>query len=68
VALEIRPEPSPQERAAIELALERLVGDGNLPAAYASRWRQAGIAENVDLGPTAYATARPRSSPGATRA
>jgi hypothetical protein len=68
VELEIDPEPTPEERAAIELALERLVGDGAVPAAYASRWRQAGIMENVELGPTAYATARPRSRPGATRA
>jgi hypothetical protein len=68
VELEIDPEPTPEERAAIELALEQLFGDGAATTAYTSRWRQAGITENVELGPTAYATARPRSRPGATRA
>jgi hypothetical protein len=68
VELEIRPEPSPRERKAIENAFERLLAAGELPAAYRSRWREAGIAENIEFGKTAYATARPRSSPGATRA
>jgi hypothetical protein len=36
-----------------------------VPGPYRSAWRQAGIAENVA---GSYATARPRSSPGATRA
>jgi hypothetical protein len=68
VELEIRPEPAPEERAAIEIALERLPAGPALPPAYTSGWRAAGIAENIELGRTAYATARPRSSPGATRA
>ena len=66
--LEIRPEPSPDERKAIEAALERLLAARDLPAAYRSRWREAGIGENIEFGKTAYATARPRSRPGATRA
>jgi hypothetical protein len=68
VELRIEPEPTPEEREAIGIALERLLGDESLPAAYASRWRDAGIHENIDAGKTAYATARPRRSPGATRA
>jgi hypothetical protein len=68
VELEIRPEPEPDERAAIEFALERLLGSPALPPAYTSGWRAAGIAENIEFGKTAYATALPRSSPGATRA
>lgn len=43
---EIRPEPTPVERAAIIAALERLLADG--PPAYRSAWREAGIRENLD--------------------
>jgi hypothetical protein len=68
VELEIRPEPDPAERAAIGIALQRLLSGPPLPDAYTSGWREAGIAENIEFGKTAYATARPRSSPGATRA
>ena len=65
---EIRPEPSPEERRALELALERLLAGPALPAAYTSGWREAGIAENIEFRKTAYATTRPRNRPGATRA
>jgi hypothetical protein len=68
VDAEIRPEPTPEEREAIEHALERLLAGPELPPAYTSAWREAGIAENIEFGKTAYATARPRNSPGATRA
>jgi hypothetical protein len=68
VDAEIRPEPTAEEREAIEHALERLLAGPELPAGYSSRWREAGIAENIEFRKTAYATARPRSSPGATRA
>jgi hypothetical protein len=44
-----RPEADPQEREAVALALERLFAANGLPPAYASRWRAAGIAENLDL-------------------
>jgi hypothetical protein len=44
---EIRPEPTPEERAAILVALERLLADSR-PAAYRSAWREAGIRENLD--------------------
>ena len=44
--LEIRPEPSPQEHAAIVAALEELQRDG-ASAAYRSAWRDAGIRENT---------------------
>jgi hypothetical protein len=43
---EIRPEPTPVERAAILAALERLLAAG--PPAYRSAWREAGIRENLD--------------------
>ena len=43
-----RPEPDPEERKAVALALERLFAAEELPLAYASRWRAAGIAENLD--------------------
>ncbi len=45
--LEITPEADPDQREAIEAALERLLADAALPPAYLSAWRQAGIAENV---------------------
>lgn len=63
---EITPEPSPEEREALDAALERLLAGEATPPAYASAWREAGIRENVDGGD--YATARPRRSPGASRA
>lgn len=68
VELEIQPEPDPAEREAISRAIERLVAGGTMPVAYRSGWRDAGIAENIEAGKTAYATARPRSNRGATRA
>jgi hypothetical protein len=43
-----RPEPDPMDREAVALALERLFAADGLPPAYASRWRAAGIAENLD--------------------
>lgn len=45
---EIRPAPEPEERAAILAALERLLHDERVPAAYRSAWREAGVRENVD--------------------
>ena len=41
----ITPEPSPDERAAILAALDRLVADAQ-PPAYRSAWRREGIREN----------------------
>jgi hypothetical protein len=77
----IRPEPSPEERAAILAALDALVAEDGASTAYGSGWREAGIRENLadlveteparlegDEGRAQGATARPRSSPGATRA
>lgn len=43
------PEPEPEEREAVALALERLLAGEELPPAYRSRWRAAGIAENLGL-------------------
>jgi hypothetical protein len=48
---EIKPEPSPEERAAILAALERLLADDSGPPAYRSAWREAGILENLDESP-----------------
>jgi len=62
--VEIKPEPPPDEREAIEVALRRLIGHGTLPAAYASAWRKAGLRDALEP----YAAARPRKSFGATRA
>ena len=43
-----RPEPDPEAREAIELALERLLDVDELSPAYRSRWRAEGIAANLD--------------------
>jgi len=43
-----RPDPDPEAREAIALALERLLWSDQLPSAYRSRWRAEGIAENLD--------------------
>lgn len=66
--IEITPEPSPQERAALVQALGAAdrTADG-----YGSVWRLAGLLENVDsddFAPGAPAVGSPRSSPGANRA
>lgn len=45
---EIRPEPSPEERAVILAALERLRDGDAGPQAYRSGWREAGVRENLD--------------------
>jgi hypothetical protein len=45
---EIRPEPNPEERAAILAALERLFDGDAEPPAYRSAWREAGVRENLD--------------------
>jgi hypothetical protein len=44
VQLEISPEPSREERAAIEAALERALGD--VPAESHEAWWEAGAREN----------------------
>src|SRR5262245_64800797 len=68
--IEIRPEPSPEERAAILAAFaERRDGRAE---GYGSVWRLAGLLENVDsddFAPRAGpAVGSPRSSRGARRA
>jgi hypothetical protein len=45
-----RPDPGPEAREAIELALEQLLRPDELPPAYRSRWRAEGIAENLGGG------------------
>jgi hypothetical protein len=62
VEVEIRPEPD--ERKAVLAAVEALLSiDG--PVAYGSRWRAAGICENVEDGPEQGDARLPRRSPGA---
>jgi hypothetical protein len=43
-----RPEPDPEAREAIALALDRLLQTDEQPPAYRSRWRAEGVAENLD--------------------
>ena len=60
---EVTPEPSEQERAAIDAALLEL--DREEPPAYRSVWRRAALdPDDEDY----YAATPPRSSRGATRA
>jgi len=46
VEAEIKPDPTPEERAAILAALGRLVSEA--PPAYRSAWRQLGVEENLE--------------------
>ena len=62
--VEIKPEPGPDERAAIVIALRRLTVRSAAPLAYTSAWRKAGLREAVED----QAVARPRKSLGATLA
>jgi hypothetical protein len=43
----VRPEPDPEERKALMVAVERLLAGADVPPAYKSRWRSDGIAENL---------------------
>ncbi len=45
--LEITPEPSPLEAAAIRLVVERMLRASDAPAPYLSRWRARGLLENL---------------------
>jgi hypothetical protein len=65
VDIELTPDPAPEEREAIEAAVQKLIAGSSAPAAYRSAWRVAGIREAVE---DQAAEARPRSSFGATRA
>jgi hypothetical protein len=47
VDVEIRPEPSPEERRALLASLERLLADPEPPAAYRSGWRKQALLENI---------------------
>jgi hypothetical protein len=70
VEIEITPEPSPEERAALLNALAER-GEGSA-GGYRSVWRLAGLLENVDSDDftprAAPAVGSPRSSRGANRA
>jgi hypothetical protein len=44
---EIKPEPTPEERAAILAALRELAGERR-PATEISAWRRLGVRENLD--------------------
>lgn len=43
----VEPEPDPEERKALMVALERLLTGADVPPAYKSRWRAIGIVENL---------------------
>jgi hypothetical protein len=43
-----QPEPDPEAREALSLALGRLPAGDEPPLAYRSRWRAEGITENLD--------------------
>ena len=46
-----RPEPEPEERKVLELALDRLlVAESEKPRAYESEWRHAALEEGVSDG------------------
>lgn len=45
--LVVNPEPAPDDREAIAVALERDLAWDEAPAVYKSAWRKAGIAENL---------------------
>jgi hypothetical protein len=68
--IEITPEPTPEERAALLAVLAQREDGG--AGCYGSVWRLAGLLENVDsdgFGPTGLpAVVSPRSSRGASRA
>jgi len=70
VQIEITPEPSPEERAALLAALAKRT-DGPSDG-YRSVWRLAGLLENVDSDDfpprAAPAVGSPRSNRGANRA
>jgi hypothetical protein len=57
MGLEIKPQPTAQEREAIERALRKLIAGRSVPAAYESAWRQAGLREAVEGGPGLARTA-----------
>jgi hypothetical protein len=58
--LVLTPEPTPEEREAVAAAFERLLAGADVPAAYRSGWRKAGILENVDgEAPGTPASAKP---------
>jgi len=71
VNFETTPAAQPDERDAIERALERFIGSGALPPQYRSRWLAAALRENaapLDEAVDPVYAGRPRSTRGATRA
>jgi len=51
---EITPDPSPEEREAILVALEAVLGPLRSPAARRGEWWSDGVRENLDDGATEY--------------
>jgi hypothetical protein len=68
VAIEIVPEPEPDEREALLRALAELDDVAAEPAAYRSPWRRAALEPPEDGELYGDATTRRLRSPGASRA
>jgi hypothetical protein len=66
--VEIRIRPEPEDRDALQAAVEELLSRDPLPSAYRSGWRLRGMLENLGEDEAQDDTGLPRSSPGATRA
>ena len=68
--VDVTPEPTPEERAALLAALGSISDPG--AASYRSDWRLAGVLENVEsdaaVSRPAFDGVSPRSKPGASRA
>jgi hypothetical protein len=63
--LQIRPEPTPEERVAILVAVEGFLSADVRPSAYGSAWRDTAVRENLDDSAEEGdygATARPRDT------
>jgi hypothetical protein len=66
--VEIRIRPEPEDRDALQAAVEELLSRDPLPSGYRSGWRLRGVLENVGEDESQEEAGLPLSSPGATRA
>ena len=66
--MDVRITPEPEERDAVQAAVETLFSRDPLPPAYRSGWRERGVLENVGEAEDQDDAGLPRNSRGATRA